>query len=555
MSCTNDAKLEAMLIQLQKDVEKLMNTTTAKLLVQDGKIAEVCNYIKNNLSASIISLLGTMKATGELDDIITDAVTAAIADLQNETYYDSEIIRSERFTDDVTGSDYYVTIVKRRDKCGNPVELRLGVGNDKETLTELESPVNFAHRTNASLVVNGGIYNVYTNKALGAFIKDGKILSTDPLTDKKYSYLAIDKFGNLSSYDYSTSAETMLKRGVKNAMCCFTTLIVNSLPVELADTTNYDPRNAIGQLPSGDYIIVTVDGRTRDNIGFRYQDLTRIFQKYDARFAIALDGGGSASTVVRGVKQNDDIDSSFNDRPVSNFLYIVKPNNTNPSLNPFNAIGHLKQRIMKHFNTLINFEKGYIRVRAPKGQHWPGMEIYTNGEIERAAKIGFTSDPNVIRRILFSMKVNGEERNVFAANELGLFDGKGLLASFNAVPELATDVNTINKSGVYRCNGSTLNKPYDCVIGFCVHLSYNAYDAATNGNSKQFFFSKDLDVILTRNVNNNGTFTDWRVPCNLKGGTSNRPNGVTGMMFFDTTIGKPIWYNGTKWVDANGADV
>lgn len=555
MSCTNDAKLEAMLIQLQNEVEKLMNTTTAKLLAQDGKIAEVCVYIKNNLSTSIIGLLGTMKESGELDDIITDAVLAAVAELQNETYYDSDIIRSERFTDDVTGSDYYVTIVKRRDKCGNPVELRLGVGNDKETLTELESPVNFAHRTNASLVVNGGIYNVQTYKALGAFIKDGKILSTDPLTASKFSYLAIDKFGNLYSYDYSTTAETMLSRGVKNAMCCFTTLIEDGLPVELADTTNYDPRNSIGQLYNGDYIFVTVDGRSRDNIGFRYPDLTRIFQKYGARFAIALDGGGSASTVVRGVKQNDDIDSSFNDRPVSNFLYIVKPNNANPSLNPFNAIGWLKQRVFKHFNTIINFDKGYIRVRAPKGQHWPGLEIYTNGETARAAKIGFTSDPNVVRRILFSMLVNGEERNVFAANEQGLFDGMGLLASFNAVPVLATDVNTIKKGGIYRCNASTKNKPYDCVIGFCVHLSFNGPDEANNGNSKQFFFSKDLDVILTRNVNNNGTFTDWRVPCNLKGGTSNRPEGVAGMMFFDTTIGKPIWYNGTTWVDANGEAV
>lgn len=37
------------------------------------------------------------------------------------------------------------------------------------------------------------------------------------------------------------------------------------------------------------------------------------------------------------------------------------------------------------------------------------------------------------------------------------------------------------------------------------------------------------------------------------GATGARPTGVaTGYMFFDTTLGKPIWFNGTGWVDASG---
>src|SRR5690606_31708380 len=36
--------------------------------------------------------------------------------------------------------------------------------------------------------------------------------------------------------------------------------------------------------------------------------------------------------------------------------------------------------------------------------------------------------------------------------------------------------------------------------------------------------------------------------------TSNRPTGVVdiGHEYFDTTISKPLYYNGTDWVDANG---
>jgi hypothetical protein len=38
--------------------------------------------------------------------------------------------------------------------------------------------------------------------------------------------------------------------------------------------------------------------------------------------------------------------------------------------------------------------------------------------------------------------------------------------------------------------------------------------------------------------------------------SSSRPSSpYTGMCFFDTTLGKPIWWKGTAWVDATGATV
>lgn len=41
------------------------------------------------------------------------------------------------------------------------------------------------------------------------------------------------------------------------------------------------------------------------------------------------------------------------------------------------------------------------------------------------------------------------------------------------------------------------------------------------------------------------------------GSTGNRPTArlFAGRTFFDTTLGKPIWYDGTGWVDATGASV
>lgn len=46
-----------------------------------------------------------------------------------------------------------------------------------------------------------------------------------------------------------------------------------------------------------------------------------------------------------------------------------------------------------------------------------------------------------------------------------------------------------------------------------------------------------------------------------KSGTSeNRPDGNTinipsGFEYFDTTIGKPIWWNGVNWIDVNGNEI
>lgn len=41
------------------------------------------------------------------------------------------------------------------------------------------------------------------------------------------------------------------------------------------------------------------------------------------------------------------------------------------------------------------------------------------------------------------------------------------------------------------------------------------------------------------------------------GSTGARPTTqrTTGQTYFDTTLGKPVWFNGTVWVDATGTPV
>lgn len=63
---------------LQKQITALLNTTTAKMLMFEGKLSDLCKYIKDNLSNQIRELLYDMKYTGELDQIITDTLLNAI---------------------------------------------------------------------------------------------------------------------------------------------------------------------------------------------------------------------------------------------------------------------------------------------------------------------------------------------------------------------------------------------------------------------------------------------------------------------------------------------
>lgn len=57
-STPNDLKI--LVKQLKREVEELSKTTEAKLLCHDGKIAELCRYIKDNLGNSLRCLLDSM---------------------------------------------------------------------------------------------------------------------------------------------------------------------------------------------------------------------------------------------------------------------------------------------------------------------------------------------------------------------------------------------------------------------------------------------------------------------------------------------------------------
>ncbi|MFT8599513.1 MAG: glycosyl hydrolase family 28-related protein [Leuconostoc pseudomesenteroides] len=62
---------------------------------------------------------------------------------------------------------------------------------------------------------------------------------------------------------------------------------------------------------------------------------------------------------------------------------------------------------------------------------------------------------------------------------------------------------------------------------------------------------------VTQLQNSKGYFqvSKHRGIVNGNGISDERPSGQLGLQWFDTTLGKPIWYNGTNWVDSAGKSV
>jgi len=85
------------------------------------------------------------------------------------------------------------------------------------------------------------------------------------------------------------------------------------------------PRTAVGVTKEGKILFVTVDGRQSGlSRGMSLTELAQLLQRYGAKEAVNLDGGGSSACVVDGLVVNSPSDG--NERPVANMLLVFAPN-------------------------------------------------------------------------------------------------------------------------------------------------------------------------------------------------------------------------------------
>ena len=412
--CNGCAHTDPIVKKQMEDLAKQLAKNDSKDFQQDGFITQLFNMYRCEVSRAVTEYMEVLKDSGELDELLAHMMEA------QQPYYSG--ITTQKKTK--YNTDYYVTVVPKCDANGQPMRWKLGVANDAYDGVGVESTVKFAHRKNATLAINCGVFDVATGAPLGVLIKDGRIVQTGAPSEDKYQYLAIMQNGSFRVYPRSTAAGKMLADGATDAVCIFGTLIEEGELVTQTDL-RYEPRQSIGVAADGSIIIISVDGRKPgEDVGMNYDQLAQIHAEQGSVNAWILDGGGSVSTVLRGVKQNDNVDYFYTDRKVNNFLYIEKPTVADPTTSTAHDLGAVKQKLIEQIVENINFQNGFIRLRGPENYYAPGVEMYVNAEETRRSKMGLAIDPETMRNSYFYISFRGADQelsNMFRIYNQGVY--------------------------------------------------------------------------------------------------------------------------------------
>lgn len=134
----------------------------------------------------------------------------------------------------------------------------------------------------------------------------------------------IDSNNSLKFFMPDVSAETIKSQGISNAFDTMQPLVVNGTlpPKEMIDKYGYNkfyeekhPRVVFGEDKKGNWVFMTVHGRTKGQKGCTYASLASILiDKYSLKNATAMDGGGSTELVINHSKVNWNIENYGADR-------------------------------------------------------------------------------------------------------------------------------------------------------------------------------------------------------------------------------------------------
>ena len=484
-----------------------------------------------------------------------------VAELIDKNIYTEEY-SVERFYDETDESEYFITQIPYRNYKGEQNVWQLGIGHDNTTdLNDIETTIDFANRKGATVCINAGIFarGAGTNLPHGVLIMDGEVLQDQTFSTMTSDTLGIKEDGTFVTFNSATvSAQQLLDAGAINAFTAFRTLIKDGVS-QISGTGSKGPRQIIAQKPNKDYVILTASGRLKETPGLTLGRVIEILiQNYGVDFAYELDGGGSVSTVIKGQKINENIDNKYEYRKVITFLYMGKSEIANRDLNTsFHYISNLRQKLIKDIITFHDVWYGYLKLYAPTNS--PGIEFYQDDEINvRSGKL-YLNNSGLFVRQRTTLDDTETEQMLFQVTRNGITYLDKMFGNFydyciNNASD--TDLNDIDSNGFYIATSNTQNVP-EAKNFIVLHVN----TGSTKQNKVQFAFPmKDAETYIysRRKVQGSNTWKDWEVIGGFKAGnTTNRPsaNIRTGQIYFDTTLGKPIWYDGTNWVDATGTQV
>ena len=332
-------EIEILIRQLKREVAELLETTQAKLLCQDKKIAETMVYIKNNLSNYLRDLLDSMLESGELDEIITSVIENSIEVLESDVetlktdmnrakanidYINNELANKLGF-DEVAESDVnskFLDIDVATEYVNDSIVYIIKLTNiDKIACLPTNGDVSADVNTNKKNVIDysktNTNYDVYMNAGMsGIYFFDGSINQTTRL-DCPY-YCCLDANNNMLFYEglsQTITPDQLLVDGVVNCFSGFAPLIVDHAladysSLEAIASTNAiaqafidslpvkHPRQILAQDDDNNFYIISIMGRFNNSDGMNYSEMKNYCLAKGYKNAFNCDGGGSMQTII-----------------------------------------------------------------------------------------------------------------------------------------------------------------------------------------------------------------------------------------------------------------
>lgn len=199
-------------------------------------------------------------------------------------------------------------------------QIKSGFSDDKFTLKEKEKTSDIAKRHNAVLAINGAAYGFNET----SFVIRDKVIYRETYFD--CAPLVIKENGDFEMFTFrKETGQELLDLGAMHTYDFGPDLIRNGEIVDYGDTWYKDglaPRTAIGQKGPLEYVILVVDGRSRESVGMSCYDLAVELENRGCYWGYNLDGGGSTTLYFNGEVLNKPSDGV--ERKISDILYFIE---------------------------------------------------------------------------------------------------------------------------------------------------------------------------------------------------------------------------------------
>ena len=510
---------------VEKELKSLRNQVKSQIIGANG-----------NATAEVKDMRVDTK--GQLHDLAQDRLNedfnriGGIADAAKETadvlenkmnsgaYY-NEVSHFKGRKFDTT---YYITHIPHLDSNGNIIKLRRGINGNDPNKPEHITPSQWARKTKATFVSNASTGSGSQQKLHGQQIYNGQIL--DSIKGDEYDELnsrwtlAIGDDNSLTSFPPDVQASEIRNQGYNNTVSGFGPIISDGKII--AKDNDYSPstilshpRQAIAQLPNKDLIFFSCDGRENnaDDMIEKGMTLTEVAETlldhYDIQFAYNLDGGGSASSVVRSHKLNKSMDvRKTEERKVLDFLYIGRDTvqlRDQDMQNAYQDIGEVRDMVQEVRGMLYSFRRT------------SGKEFGITGYDKYTGYLSFDEEGNPKKKFYmgtegFRMFDYDTGRTWFRVlPDFMQFMGRALAVNYSAPPHV-TDLNNIELGGTYYAQRSAKGSPYPNASS-CVVTQYNITYSLKEDDTTAFQFAvpfaRSQNVRMKRRTYAQGAWSSW----------------------------------------------